>query len=392
MNREKITAEFEAHYGKPTLLVRSPGRVNLIGEHTDYNLGFVLPAAVDKEIIFALASSADDQAHLHAVDLNESVAFNPQGFQKSEKSWVNYGLGVIDQLQKRGYTIPAFNCAFGGNIPQGAGMSSSAALECGLALGLNELFGLGIDKIELVKLSQRAENEFVGMNCGIMDQFASVFGKAQHALQLDCRSLEYQYYPANITGYKIVLLNSGVKHSLVDSEYNVRRSQCEEGVSILQQQGEKVASLRDVTLATLNRYQDKLSSLVYQRCAYIINEKQRVADACHALVNQDSATFGQKLYESQRGMQHEYEITVPETEFLVDQTRNESSVLGGRQMGGGFGGCTINLIEEAEIDRISNQFAQKYKEKFNLDLEVYIADIVNGTEVMIDDESGLYEM
>lgn len=382
MTPETIQAAFESRYGKPALLVRSPGRVNLIGEHTDYNLGFVLPAAVDKEIIFALAPSSDEQAHLHAVDLNESIAFSPQDFQKSEKNWANYGLGVVDQLRQRGYTIPAFNCTFGGNIPQGAGMSSSAALECGLALGLNELFNLGIDKIELVKLSQKAENEFVGMNCGIMDQFASVFGKARQALKLDCRSLEYQYYPADIAGYKIVLFNSGVKHSLVDSEYNVRRNQCEEGVAVLQQQGEEIASLRDVTLEVLNKHQRKLKPTVYQRCAYIINENQRVADACEALANQDLATFGQKLYESQQGMQHEYEITVPETEFLVDQIRDERAVLGGRQMGGGFGGCTINLIEEAEINRITNQLAQTYKKRFDLGLEVYIADIVNGTEII----------
>jgi galactokinase len=382
MDQKAVKEAFQRQYGDPKLIVRSPGRVNLIGEHTDYNLGFVLPAAVDKEIFFALAPSSDDQAQLHAVDLNDQISFDPQNFSKSEKNWANYGLGVVDQFRQRGYTIPAFNCAFGGNIPQGAGMSSSAALECGLAVGLNELFNLGIDKIELVKLSQRAENEFVGMNCGIMDQFASVFGKARQALKLDCRSLEYQYYPADIAGYKIVLFNSGVKHSLVDSEYNVRRSQCEEGVAILQQQGEGVESLRDVTLAMLNKYQDKLSPIVYQRCAYIVRENQRVADACRALANQDLATFGQKLYESQQGMQQEYEITVPETEFLVDQTRNEPAVLGGRQMGGGFGGCTINLIEEAAIERFSDQLFHAYKNQFAIDLEVYIADIVDGTEIM----------
>ena len=382
MNQETIQSEFEARYGKPTLLVRSPGRVNLIGEHTDYNLGFVLPAAVDKEIIFALAPSSDDQAHLHAVNLDESIAFNPQDFRKSNKDWGNYGLGVVDQLRQRGYSIPAFNCTFGGNIPQGAGMSSSAALECGLAMGLNELFNLNIDKIELVKLSQRAENEFVGMNCGIMDQFASVFGKARQALKLDCRSLEYQYYPADIAGYKIVLFNSGVKHSLVDSEYNVRRSQCEEGVALLQKLGKEVESLRDATLPMLEKNQEHFDEVVYRRCAYIVNENQRVTDACEALARQDLATFGQKLYESQQGMQHEYEITVPETEFLVDQTRSEPAVLGGRQMGGGFGGCTINLIKEAEINRFSDQLTKTYQEKFDLDLEVYIADIVNGTETM----------
>ncbi|MEM6841739.1 MAG: galactokinase [Bacteroidota bacterium] len=384
MNQNTIQAEFKARYGKPTLSVRSPGRVNLIGEHTDYNLGFVLPAAVDKEIIFALSPSPDEQSHLHALDLNETLDFDTQDFQKSAKTWANYSLGVIDQLQQLGHQIPAFSCVFGGNIPQGAGMSSSAALECGLAIGLNELFSLGIDKVDLVKLSQKAENEFVGMNCGIMDQFASVFGKEHHALQLDCRSLEYEYYPADISGYKLVLFNSNVKHSLVDSEYNVRRSQCEEGVALLQKLGENIESLRDVTLPMLEKYQDRFDKVVYRRCTYIVKENQRVLDACQALANQDLATFGQKLYESQHGMQHEYEITVPETEFLVDQTRDEPAVLGGRQMGGGFGGCTINLIEEDEINRIANQLAQTYKEKFDLDLEVYIADIVNGTEIMID--------
>ena len=386
MNQQTIRSEFESRYGEPYLLVRSPGRVNLIGEHTDYNLGFVLPAAVDKEIHFALAPSSDEQSHLYALDLNESISFNSQSFQKSEKGWANYGLGVVDQLQQLGHQIPAFSCVFGGNIPQGAGMSSSAALECGLAVGLNTLFNLSIDKVDLVKLSQKAENEFVGMNCGIMDQFASVFGKDRHALKLDCRSLEYEYYPADISGYKLVLFNSAVKHSLVDSEYNVRRSQCEEGVALLQKLSENIESLRDATLPMLEKYQEHFDEVVYRRCAYIVKENQRVLDACQALANQDLATFGQKLYGSQHGMQHEYEITVPETEFLVNQTRDEPAVLGGRQMGGGYGGCTINQIEETDIERIANQLAKTYKEKFNLHLEVYIADIVNGTEIMIDDE------
>nr|WKN39182.1 galactokinase [Tunicatimonas sp. TK19036] len=382
MNVTDIRKAFAEFYSEEPLIIRSPGRVNLIGEHTDYNLGFVLPAAVDKEIMFAMGLSPDAHSHLHALDPGEQLDFEPGKVQKSEKRWANYVLGVVDQLQQQGHTIPAFSCVFGGNIPAGAGMSSSAALECGIALGLNTLFNLDVAKVDLVKLSQKAENEFVGMNCGIMDQFSSVFGKSRHALKLDCRSLEYQYYPADIAGHKIVLFNSGVKHELVDSGYNERRSQCEEGVTILQKAGEAVESLRDVNLPMLEKHRDKLPSVVYQRCIYIVKENQRVEEACRALSHHDLATFGKKLYESQHGMQHEYEITVPEIDFLVDQTRNEPAVLGGRMMGGGFGGCTINLIEDSAIDRFSEQLAKAYKEQFSIDLEVYIADIVDGTEIM----------
>ncbi|MEQ9440662.1 MAG: galactokinase [Cyclobacteriaceae bacterium] len=382
MNVRDIRKAFSEQYAEEPLIVRSPGRVNLIGEHTDYNLGFVLPAAVDKEIMFALAPSPDAQSHIHALDLDDHIDFNPGDFRKSEKGWANYVLGVVDQLQQRGYTIPAFSCVFGGNVPPGAGMSSSAALECGLAIGLNALFNLDVDKVELVKLSQKAENEFVGMNCGIMDQFASVFGKSRQALKLDCRSLEYQYYPADIAGHKIVLFNSGVKHEHVESGYNDRRSQCEEGVALLQKAGEAVESLRDATLPMLEKHRDTLPPIVFQRCVYIVKENQRVEEACRALAHQDLVTFGKKLYESQHGMQYEYEITVPEIDFLVDHTRNEPAVLGGRMMGGGFGGCTINLIEEPAIDRFSDQLAQAYKDQYSIDLEVYIADIVDGTQIM----------
>ena len=276
----KVKSEFERLFNKKPLIIRSPGRVNLIGEHTDYNEGFVLPAAIDKSIYLAVHPRNDDKCYLHAADLNESFDFEISSLSHSEKTWANYLIGVLDQIKKLGYEVRGFECVFGGDIPIGAGISSSAAIKAGLAFALNELFALGIEKIDLVKLSQKAENEFVGVQCGIMDQFINVFGKENKVLKLDCRSLDYEYFPFENIELKIVLCDTQVRHSLAGSEYNLRRRQCEDGVAKLKKFDHSIKSLRDVNLNFLSKYRDDLDSVTFKRCEFVIKENERVESAC----------------------------------------------------------------------------------------------------------------
>lgn len=382
MDANLIKDKFSEIYGPSYSLIRSPGRVNLIGEHTDYNEGFVLPAAINKEIFFSVAKNELGRCRIYAYDLQESVDFTPESFSKSEKGWANYILGVIDQLQQQGLHIGGFDCVFGGNIPQGAGMSSSAALECGIGTALNHIFELSLEKTAIAKLSQKAENEFVGVNCGIMDQFANIFGRKNQVIKLDCRSLAYEYFPLEIEGYKIVLFDTNVSHSLASSEYNVRREQCEEGVRALQKQGLEVKSLRDVTLNILTQYKSVLENVIFKRCWYVVEENRRVGEACHFLEQGDLLSFGKKMYESHEGLSCQYEVSCPELDFLVAQTRNNDQVLGARMMGGGFGGCTINLVKETAVTSLTNVLQQAYQEQFDRELNAYVGDIVDGTQVI----------
>ncbi len=382
MEAKLVRDKFSAMYGSPPVLVRSPGRVNLIGEHTDYNEGFVLPAAINKEIIFAVAKNKLGRCRVYAADMEEKIDFAPDAFSKSKQAWANYILGVVEQLQKRGLDMAGFDVVFGGNIPQGAGMSSSAALECGMATALNHIFDLGLSQTAIAKLSQKAENEYVGVQCGIMDQFANVFGRQNQVIRLDCRSLEYQYFPFDIEGYKIALLDSNVSHSLASSEYNVRRQQCEEGVRVLQQQGLDIKSLRDVTLDQLTQYQSALDEVVFRRCRYVIEENRRVEEACRFLEQGDLSSFGQKMYESHTGLSQQYEVSCPELDFLVEKTKSNEDVLGARMMGGGFGGCTINLVKETAIAPLTEKLTQAYQQQFDRELKVYMGDIVEGTHVI----------
>ncbi|MEK6475983.1 galactokinase [Catalinimonas sp. 4WD22] len=385
MDASIIQNKFLELYEKEPSLVRSPGRVNLIGEHTDYNEGFVLPAAINKDMIFALAPNDHPRCRVYSYDMRESVDFDPEAFQPSEHAWVNYILGIIDQLQKQGLSVKGFDCVFGGDIPRGAGMSSSAALECGLATALNHIFEFGLDKQSIAKLSQRAENEYVGVQCGIMDQFANLFGQRHQVIKLDCRTLEYEMIPFKISGHKIVLLDTNISHSLASSEYNTRRQQCEEGVQRLKEQELKINSLRDVDIDTLTRFRTMMDEVVYRRCRYIIEENARVEEACRLLQNDDLVGFGQKMYESHDGLRSDYEVSCEELDFLVDQTRDNESVLGARMMGGGFGGCTINLVKEEALAEMTMDIEQEYQQRFRRELKVYIGDIVNGTEVMNND-------
>jgi galactokinase len=384
MNPEmgKVKVRFENLFGKRSLIIRSPGRVNLIGEHTDYNEGFVLPAAIEKSIYFAVHPRNDKKCCLHAADLNESTEFEISNLCKSEKSWANYLIGVLEQIKNLGKEFRGFECVFGGDIPIGAGLSSSAAIEAGVAFALNNMYELGIDDIDLVKLSQRAENEFVGVKCGIMDQFINIFGKVNKVLKLDCRSLEYEYFPFENKELRIVLCDTKVKHSLAGSEYNVRRKQCEEGVIKLKRFDSSIKSLRDVNLDFLYEHKDDMAPLIFKRCEYVIKENERVELSCIDLNSSNFTGFGEMMYQSHEGLKNGYEVSCSELDLLVDIASQHDGVVGARMMGGGFGGCTINLVYEDRIENFKEVVSSRYRQKYLVDPEFYISEIVGGTEIV----------
>ncbi len=377
-----VKSEFLKHFNEDPLIVRSPGRVNLIGEHTDYNLGYVLPAAINKAAYVALSRRNDDTISIVAADLDETYSTDIHHLTYSEKGWPNYVMCIVDQLQKINKNIGGFNAVIAGDIPIGAGMSSSAALECATIFGLNHLFNLSLEKMQMVKLAQKAENEFVGVNCGIMDQFASVFGKKGHVIRLDCRSLDYEYVPFELDGIKIVLFDSMVKHSLASSEYNVRTSQCSEGVSIIQKKYPQVKTLRDATIEMVEECLSQESTDVYHRCKYVVEENNRLLAACEDLQHHKIDDFGQKMYETHTGLSELYEVSCPELDFIVACTKKEDGVLGARMMGGGFGGCVISLVKEDQLEGIVQRIKEAYFNKMNIGMNVYITQIEDGTHIL----------
>lgn len=376
----RVVERFTARFGGQPLVVRSPGRVNLIGEHTDYNEGFVLPAAIDRVIYFALSPAKGRRCHMIAADLDQEFECDIDSVKKSGMGWPDYLLGVVDQLQKRGFQVPGFRCVFGGNIPIGSGLSSSAAIEGGLAFSLNELFELGIAPIDLVKLAQKAENEFVGVNCGIMDQYINIFGKARRVLKIDCRSLEHEYVPFEREDLAIVLCDTQVHRNLAASEYNVRRSQCETGVRLLQTFGHKAHSLRDASVEILLAHRSEFDPLVFKRCLYVIEENLRVESACQDLIGSDFASFGQRMFASHAGLRDQYEVSCRELDVLVDAAAETRGILGARMMGGGFGGCTINLVESDKVKDFSESVRNRYENILNKRLQIHVSKIEAGTE------------
>lgn len=379
----EVRNKFRELFNKEPLLVRSPGRINLIGEHTDYNDGFVMPAAIDQEIIFAIAPSGTETSSIFALKYNEQVTVSLAAPKKVDApKWANYLLGVLYQLVRDGYHVKPFNCVFGGEVPLGAGLSSSAALECGYAFALNELFNLNIDKLKLVKMAQWSEHHYVGVKCGIMDQFASMMGKEGHVILLDCRSLEYRYSPIDLSDYTIVLCDTKVKHSLVDSEYNTRRAECEEGASILKRYYPQLKSLRDVTSDMVEKHRHEFPGKVYQRCSYVVGEIERVQLASKDLDAGNLRAFGAKMFETHEGLSKMFEVSCPELDFLVDEAKKHNYVVGARMMGGGFGGCTINLVRKASADQFIRQMTEAYQKQFDIDMQCYKVSIRNGTSVL----------
>jgi galactokinase len=379
-----IPDKLSAFIHADTLVVRSPGRINLIGEHTDYNDGFVLPAAIDKAAWFALTPRSDNVIHLFSIDLQKEYNTTTGILVSSfNHEWYDYILGVVDQFQKKNITVPGFDAALTADIPIGAGLSSSAAIECAVAFALNEWLQAGLSKMEMVKTAQKAENEYVGLQCGIMDMFASMFGNHNHVIKLDCRSLEFQYEPFNMDEYKVVLFDTTVKHSLGSSEYNVRRLQCEAGVALIKKHIPAVNSLRDATMEMLDKYVKPADECVYRRCRYVVEEIERLQKACIDLEENNIAAFGAKMFETHEGLSKQYEVSCTELDFLVNYVKNNPDVPGARMMGGGFGGCTINLVKSDAVDNLIAKTKVAYQQAMHRDLKVYIASIESGTSLIV---------
>ncbi len=379
----RIRNVFEERYGAPDLMVRGPGRVNLIGEHTDFNLGFVLPAAVDRSIWLAMRPRKDDVVRVHAADVGESFETRVASLTRSDRGWPNYLLGVYAEMAADGHAPRGVDCVFGGDLPIGSGMSSSAALECGFAFGLNELFVLGYDRPSLARLGQRVEHRFVGVNCGIMDQVASLLGRDGHVVRLDCRDLSTEYISLADSGLVVVLCDSRVRRSLATgSEYNARRAQCEAGVALLRSRHPEVRSLRDVTEDMLEAARPRMEPVVFARCAYVLQENQRVLDTCKALARRDYAGVGRAMNESHLGLQRDYDVSCPELNVLAEGAQGIPGVLGSRMMGAGFGGCTINLVWKAELPRFDAAMTEVYHRTLRTEPLCHVCRLTGGTEIV----------
>jgi galactokinase len=379
---KNIRNKFKELFGQNPLMTRSPGRINMIGEHLDYNMGFVLPAAINKAIWLGIHKRDDDTICMHSLDYNDDFHTSIDAISPSGKLWPDYILGVVKQIQKKHKLSHGFNLVFGGDIPPGAGLSSSAALECATAFALNELFILDYEKMDLVRIGQAAENEFVGVKCGIMDQFASVFGKKEHLIRLDCRSLEYVYVPFHARNIKILLFDTRVKHSLADSAYNERREQCEKGVSLIQKYHTEVKSLRDASQEMLETCVKAVDETVYNRCTYVVSEIKRLLNGCIDLEKDDLISFGKRMFETHAGLKDLYEVSCTELDLLVDLVKDNPDVLGARMMGGGFGGCTINLVRAEAASAIIKKVSDTYLSDTGTEMLVYEVGIEDGTELV----------
>lgn len=371
--KAKIHSEFEKRFGGEGTFYASAGRINLIGEHTDYNGGFVFPGAIDKVIAAEIRPNDTDKVRVYSIDIDDYAEFGLNEADAPEQSWARYIFGVCREILKRGGKVQGFDAVFAGNVPLGAGLSSSAALESCFAFALNDLFNENnIDKFELARIGQSTEHNYCGVNCGIMDQFASVCGKKGHLMRLDCRSMEFEYYPFNPEGYTLVLLDSRVKHELADSPYNKRRASCERVAKRL-----GLETLRDATMEMLEAVKSDITAEDYFRAKFVIEEKQRVLDVCDALNRGDIDTVGRLMYETHRGLSKDYEVSCEELDFLNDIAR-ECGVVGSRIMGGGFGGCTINLVADDKYDHFIATAKEKFNAKYGHAPKIYDVIISDG--------------
>jgi len=386
MEIDRISAKVEKKFlklfnAKPALFM-APGRINLIGEHTDYNDGFVLPAAIDKSIVFALHPNNKKLFRFFSIDFNAYFETSSIDVGDNNNSWSKYLLGVLAQFRHKGIKTQGFDCVFGGNIPIGSGLSSSAAIECGLALGLNEIYNTQLSPYELVTMSQKAEHEYAGVMCGIMDQFSSIFGKKDHVFKLDCRDHSYHYYQLDQQDHILVLCDTKVKHQLALSEYNVRRAACEKGVEILRQIEPSIKALRDIKPDQVKYHEELFDPVTFQRCLYVAEENERVIQACEHLQKGELYQFGGLMYKSHEGLKNKYQVSCNELDLLVDATKDMEFVLGSRLMGGGFGGCTINLLNRFDLDRFINAITSVYHNTMKKELEIYLVDICDGAKAL----------
>lgn len=380
--KDKILQEFKKRFSTEPAFYASAGRINLIGEHTDYNGGFVFPGAIDKVIMAAIAANDTDKVRVYSIDIDDYAEFGLNEEDAPAQSWARYIFGVCREIIKRGGTVKGFDAVFAGNVPLGAGLSSSAALESCFAFALNDMFNdNSIDKFELARIGQSTEHNYCGVNCGIMDQFASVMGQEGKLMRLDCRSMEFEYYPFKPEGYELVLLDSVVKHELADSPYNKRRQSCERVAKRL-----GLETLRDATMEMLDAVKTDITAEDYFRAKFVIEEKDRVLAVCDALNAGDYETVGRKMYETHRGLSKDYEVSCEELDFLNDIAK-ECGVTGSRIMGGGFGGCTINLVKNELADKFIETAKKRFAEKYGHEPKVYPVIISDGARKVADKEA-----
>lgn len=368
---------------EPQIVVKSPGRINVIGEHTDYNNGFVLPAAIDKGVYIGISSRDDNNIELYSVDYNEKYNTDTTTLTFGPELWTNYILGVTRILKQKFDGIKGYNLVVVGDVPLGSGLSSSAALTCATSFALSKLFDLNLSKLDIAKVGQQTEHEAVGVRCGIMDQFASVFGQNNSLIKLDCRSLAYEYIPIELDGYEILLLNTNVKHSLASSAYNKRREACEAAVALVKEKYPQVESLRDVSVAQLDELVKDVSAEYYQKSKFVVEENERLLKATEALKANDIDSLGKLLYDAHWALSKEYEVSCDELDFLVSTVATYPEVAGARMMGGGFGGCTINIIKEGKSKDVTDKLSNLYFNKFNLNLIPIKVSISNGTHEIL---------
>ena len=377
METSKIREKFKALYGTEGVMYTSPGRINIIGEHTDYNGGFVLPGAIDKAMYCEIKPNGTNRVRAFALDLNESVEFGLEEADKPKEQWACYIFGVCREMDKRGKKVQGFDTVFAGDVPLGAGMSSSAALESCFGFALNDQYNLGFSRMELALIGQSTEHNYCGVKCGIMDQFASCNGKEGYLMRMDCRSLEFEYVPFNPKGYKLVLVNTCVTHNLAGGEYNLRRESCERVVAAIAKRHPEVKLLRDANLAMLQEVKNEVDAIDYMRSEFVIEEIQRLLDACAAMEKDDYETVGQKMYGTHEGLSKKYSVSCKELDFL-NEIAKQCGVTGSRVMGGGFGGCTINLVKEDKYDSFIKIATEAYEKEFGIQPKVYDVVIKDG--------------
>lgn len=382
MDIKAIKDKFNSLFGNELRVYTSPGRVNLIGEHTDYNGGFVFPGAIDKGIYAAINPNGTDKIRAYSIDYQAMSEFGIREEDAPKEPWARYIFGVVREMQKRGFQPKGFDTVFAGDVPLGAGMSSSAALESTFAFALNDIYNLGIDKLELARIGQSTEHNYCGVKCGIMDQFASIFGKKGHLMRLNCATMEFEYFPFDPKGYKVVLLDTVVKHELASSAYNKRRESCENACKHIAAHHPEVKYLSDATMAMLDEVKNGISQEDYMRAKYVIGEKQRVLDVCEALEKGDYATVGDRMYGTHYGMSKEYEVSCEELDYLNDIAK-VCGVTGSRVMGGGFGGCTINLVKENLYEKFIAKAKEKFNKKFGHEPKIYEVVISDGARRLI---------
>jgi galactokinase len=374
---KNIREQFLKQFNRTPVIFAAPGRVNLIGEHTDYNEGFVLPGAIDKKIYVAIAKNEDKLLNVYAGQYRQFLSFSLEDI-KPVKGWATYLLGTIFNLQQKGFSITGIDLIIDGNIPLGAGMSSSAAVCSAFGFALNEIFDLGLSRMDLALLGQKTEHNFAGLQCGIMDQFASLYGKTDHVIKLDCRSLDYEFIPFHFPDHKVVLVNTMITHALASSAYNVRRMECEEGVKVLRQFYPAVHSLRDVSKEQLELHKNVLSEQSFKRCSFIVSENERLLAGCNFLKEGNIKLFGELMFVAHEGLSKFYEVSCAESDFLVELAKSFGGVIGARQMGGGFGGCTINLVDKEAVEDFQKFVNRSYLMQFNMTPDFYITQIGDG--------------